>query len=1446
MASKAGECPNCGHRFDHQTRIPYVSVVCGHSVCSLCLFKPAHVDTSTRHQDDDNASMSSSSSDGDEELVCQLDNCPVCNRQLAGFVKNMDAIAALEAESFENGTGKKSVKHPPPDLGSVVQRDLVIRREDIQFRRLPHDEIGMGASAIVYKGVYKNMPVAVKCIRTMSDSWANEDRLRRELRNASRLKNEHIVEFRGAAWDHEPGQASPRNVLLVTELMSGGDLRQSLNNLTNSKGLALESFVQIALQVTRGIEYLHAEGLAHRDIKSANILLTQRLQKDTNRFSKDVRAKIADFGLSKYIDKATGGGTVMQSIMEPGRLEATYAYLAPEAFGGDKGNVMRQNDESDEEDQRYDEMAKKRDIYALGVLFWEMLTGQIPWAGVPLPDVYVRVCVRSDRPGPALEDTKVSKSVRRLVDRCWSQNPTRRPSARSIAAKLEKIARKIGMTDESISPPMPSESKSTTGPVGVEALSAVSGQVPNARPRPLAGVGAMPDLYSEPLKEYPSENRDLHQDSLAGYHKMPSASTVYTAHNDGSKTHSTTGFEAIDAKDNDRIVEDIPGHFDDTVWVEDAESNKNSTGRQPSRHASNGALHTNKYTTAHARGLSSSKGNLSIGDTADTGPSSLNRRQARGRHPVDMPEVLQNRVHPSILAAHYSGVSQNPGLTSANNSKQNANATAVAATAAAIAAAKDRERKRDDIRGPRGPTSRVTRPLNSPSGVGNTVGDTSFQSLPSTGEPWQRGIAKERVEPRAMFYDNSDEEAEDFDPERAAAEEAMAQSNHHHIAQVTTSRSGVINARHAPNDPQRSASMNRVHRPKSPMVRRPVSPLVTRKHASTRIHDDDDGYGKQSSGNVTKGDHSQSKRNGLSVSTSRSRLSRTMSASAQTNAQQSRAAPMLSSSGVQAALASSESTTGRRAFIRRLRSGESPRRIARSTSTTGVDKKRPTTPGPTPTKHASNPTDTTINDEEDVEYTVVQIGASPKEDFQGTVNALDKAGVIHLFGQKMLPLRLAALANATLLSPKHRNEEELLRNSCAILHRLTVPSAAPQQSKNNGQDISSKDQLSIRKYLKSGQGVEALLQAMHPPRQRHPTTLSYALLALGNLTAWDLDSLKQFRNSQGVIQITQVMKAHIRNVGVQEKGCYALACVGAAYPPKGKTIFEEVGAVDVVIGALSAVKRENPNDTVTKQACAALGAMCTSCPPNALYAGKKDALSYLVAAFERFRQASRVDGGKRSEMRLVCKAFIDLLCHVENRKLAGSNGGSTMIIRAMRIFRLDPEFIEKGMATLSEFCQFKSNGMQIVQANGIDDIVAAMDRFKMNINMQKEGSRILSLLVKATGDQARLTMIHAGGAEAVIAALERFGAVPETNVAMVVEACRALHLLFQMENSSDAEILGRRMRKNKCDKAIKAALVAHRGNQNVHEKGKEALKQLSSLKSAGGIWGRMRSGQKKR
>lgn len=121
---------------------------------------------------------------------------------------------------------------------------------------------------------------------------------------------------------------------------------------------------------------------------------------------------------------------------------------------------------------------------------------------------------------------------------------------------------------------------------------------------------------------------------------------------------------------------------------------------------------------------------------------------------------------------------------------------------------------------------------------------------------------------------------------------------------------------------------------------------------------------------------------------------------------------------------------------------------------------------------------------------------------------------------------------------------------------------------------------------------------------------------------------------------------------------------------------------------------------------------------------------------------------------------------------------------------------------------------------------------------------MLTLLTQVTGDQALRRVVHAGGAEAMVFALERFGAIPENNDDVVIEACHALNILFMMDNTVEGDILGRRMRKMRCEKVIKTAMMTHRPHPNVQEVAKEALRSLQALKR-GGLWSRMRNGWKK-
>jgi hypothetical protein len=459
------------------------------------------------------------------------------------------------------------------------------------------------------------------------------------------------------------------------------------------------------------------------------------------------------------------------------------------------------------------------------------------------------------------------------------------------------------------------------------------------------------------------------------------------------------------------------------------------------------------------------------------------------------------------------------------------------------------------------------------------------------------------------------------------------------------------------------------------------------------------------------------------------------------------------------------------------------------------------------------------------------------EDRPGAVENLSTDELLALLSQRSKPPRLASLALKALRSERHNRNEEVLRNAAALLHRLTLP---PGNAGSDSKDVSAKEQLVIRKFLKSHEAVFYLLEVLNPPQARHATTLSYTLLALGNLIAWDLDAHRQFRDGRGVGRVALCMSSFPENTGIQEKGCYTLACAAATYSSRAKSVFLESGCVELVVMALNQAKLHSGQDAVVKQACAALGAMCLGADENAARAGHQGAVALLLGAFETFRQSSRIEGGKRNEMHLVCNAFLSLMCNADNRKAAASQGGTPFMLRSMRIFRLDAEFIEKCIVTLCEFCGARVNASQVVQLNGVDDIIAAMLRFKTSVPIQHSGARTLSLLVRATGDNGRRRVVQAGGAEAIIFAMERFGSSAGVNTAVAVEGCGAIACLSALESPAEGEILSKRLRKLRADRAVKQVMQAHKGSQAVQEKGKEALKNLYALRSGGGWFSRIR------
>ncbi|MFD3695316.1 serine/threonine-protein kinase [Streptomyces sp. NPDC058646] len=253
--------------------------------------------------------------------------------------------------------------------------------------------IGVGGMGEVWRGRDLSLArdVAVKVIaRPGEDKLAL--RLRAEARAAARLSDPHVVAVHDVGEGPVDGQTV---VFLVMELVDGRPLG------TQSGPSAVEDVVRWGVQICAGLQAAHAAGIVHRDIKPGNILLTAR-----------GRIKICDFGIARQ--------SGVRGLTTTGSVIGTPAYMAPEQAQG-----------------RHD---ARTDLYALGCVLYELLTGEPPFTGsgwdvlaqhanrVPVP-------VRTHRP-------EVAGELDRLVLRLLSKDPADRPPSAAATGELLSLAGK--------------------------------------------------------------------------------------------------------------------------------------------------------------------------------------------------------------------------------------------------------------------------------------------------------------------------------------------------------------------------------------------------------------------------------------------------------------------------------------------------------------------------------------------------------------------------------------------------------------------------------------------------------------------------------------------------------------------------------------------------------------------------------------------------------------------------------------------------------------------------------------------------------------------------------------------------------------------------------------------------------------------------------------------
>ena len=268
--------------------------------------------------------------------------------------------------------------------------------EKLANRYVVQEKIGQGAMGLVYLGLdtVTNQPVAIKSLITAPDE-EQFVRFRREGEALARLNHPNIVKMIDMV-DHQGDQ------YLVMEYVTGGDLQQLLQSEPN---LSVERVIDIALELADALTRAHHLNIIHRDIKPANVLIAH-----------DGTPRLSDFGVALF-DEALGSGA---------SISGTYAYLSPEAISS----------------QMVDE---RTDIWAFGVMLYEMLAGKRPFSGDNMTQLIISIL---NEPVKEIQTIRpdVSNDLSDLIWRMLAKEPDKRiPSVRLVGAELEAMRKGVAV-----------------------------------------------------------------------------------------------------------------------------------------------------------------------------------------------------------------------------------------------------------------------------------------------------------------------------------------------------------------------------------------------------------------------------------------------------------------------------------------------------------------------------------------------------------------------------------------------------------------------------------------------------------------------------------------------------------------------------------------------------------------------------------------------------------------------------------------------------------------------------------------------------------------------------------------------------------------------------------------------------------------------------------------
>ena len=272
------------------------------------------------------------------------------------------------------------------------------------------EEIGRGGQGVVYRAHQKslNRTVALKVIGL--GPWATEahlKRFRREAEAAASLEHPCIVPI------HEVGERDG-SCYFSMKFVEGGQLDEVIGR----QPLPIVRAVELMAKVSRAVQYAHEHGIVHRDIKPGNILLDQKGE-----------PHLTDFGLARLVETES-------NVTRTKEVLGTPSYMAPEQAVGETRKLT-----------------SATDVYGLGAVLYQLLTGQPPYAGGTTYET-VKLLLETEPRPPRLLNPKIDRDLSTICLKCLEKDPQRRyPSPLALAQDLENWLRGCPIVARPISAP---------------------------------------------------------------------------------------------------------------------------------------------------------------------------------------------------------------------------------------------------------------------------------------------------------------------------------------------------------------------------------------------------------------------------------------------------------------------------------------------------------------------------------------------------------------------------------------------------------------------------------------------------------------------------------------------------------------------------------------------------------------------------------------------------------------------------------------------------------------------------------------------------------------------------------------------------------------------------------------------------------------------------------